>query len=158
DFEFARAFDLPIPAIQQPPDSWFAERSIEPTLDTSTWPEAFIGDAPYVNSSNGRGLDLDGLSQVVEGKRLTNAWLEANDRGYGPINFKLRAWLFSRQRYWGEPFPIVYDEYGPIGLPEDTLPVVLPETDSFSPRTFDPDDEFSNPESPLDRLEWWNNV
>ena len=158
DFEFARLFELPIPAIQQPPAVWFAEHGIEPSLDTSTWPVAFVGDAPYVQSTNADGLALDGLSSVAEGKRLTNEWLAAHGCGEGTVNFKLRDWLFSRQRYWGEPFPIVYDELGPIGLPDDALPVVLPETDSFSPRTFDPDDEFSNPESPLDRLDWWTEV
>ncbi len=149
DFEFARLYGLPIPAIQQPPDR---------TLDTSTWDSAFIGDAPYVNSSNG-SLDLNAVASVAEGIRLTNQWLEANGHGEAAVTYKLRDWLFSRQRYWGEPFPIVYDLDGnPHGLPDRELPLVLPETDSFSPRTFDPDDEFSNPESPLDRLDWWTNV
>ncbi len=158
DFEFAGLFDLPIPAIQEPPAAWFAEHGIDPSLDTSTWPLAFVGDAPYVHSTNADGLALDGLSSVAEGKRLTNEWLAAHGCGEGTVNFKLRDWLFSRQRYWGEPFPIVYDELGPIGLPDESLPVVLPETDSFAPRTFDPNDEFSNPESPLDRLDWWTEV
>jgi leucyl-tRNA synthetase len=149
DFEFARLYGLPIPAIQQPP-----ERS----TDTSTWDDAFVGDAPYVNSSNG-SLDLNGISNVAEGVRLTNEWLEREGHGVASTTYKLRDWLFSRQRYWGEPFPIVYDMDGnPHGLPDSELPLVLPETDSFSPRTFDPDDEFSNPESPLDRLDWWVNV
>ncbi|MGZ4671643.1 MAG: leucine--tRNA ligase [Ilumatobacteraceae bacterium] len=149
DFEFARLYGLPIPAIQQPPDR---------TLDTSTWDNAFIGDAPYVNSSNG-SLDLNAVDSVAEGIRLTNQWLQANGHGEAAITYKLRDWLFSRQRYWGEPFPIVYDLDGnPHGLPDAELPLVLPETDSFSPRTFDPDDEYSNPESPLDRLDWWTNV
>ena len=149
DFEFARLYGLPIPAIQQPP---------EHSLDTSTWDNAFVGDAPYVNSSNG-ALDLNGVTSVADGKRLTNEWLEANDHGQTAVTYKLRDWLFSRQRYWGEPFPIVYDLDGnPHGLPDSELPLVLPETDSFSPRTFDADDKFSNPESPLDRLEWWTNV
>ncbi|MGZ4701473.1 MAG: leucine--tRNA ligase, partial [Ilumatobacteraceae bacterium] len=149
DFEFARLYGLPIPAIQQPPDR---------TLDTSTWTNAFIGDAPYVNSSNGT-LDLNAVDSVAEGIRLTNQWLQANGHGEAAITYKLRDWLFSRQRYWGEPFPIVYDLDGnPHGLPDAELPLVLPETDSFSPRTFDPDDEYSNPESPLDRLDWWTNV
>ncbi|MEY2445685.1 MAG: leucyl-tRNA synthetase [Ilumatobacteraceae bacterium] len=149
DFEFARLFGLPIPAIQQPPDR---------SLDTSTWDDAFVGDAPYVNSSN-ESLDLDGVTSVADGIQLTNRWLEANGHGEAAITYKLRDWLFSRQRYWGEPFPIVYDVDGhPHGLPDDQLPLVLPETDNFAPRTFDPDDEFSNPESPLDRLSWWTDV
>ena len=158
DFEFARQFGLSIPAIQQPPASWFADRNIADSLDTSTWPEAFVGDAVYVQSANADGLELNGLSSVTEGKRLANEWLQARDRGHGTVNFRLRDWLFSRQRYWGEPFPIVYDEFGPIGLPDSSLPVLLPETESFSPRTFDANDEFSNPESPLDRLDWWTDI
>jgi leucyl-tRNA synthetase len=158
DFEFAHVFGLDVPAIQRPPDDWFAAQGIEPTLDTSRWREAFIGDAPYVNSSND-GLDLDGLDNVEEAIAATSAWLEANGYGEGAVTYKLRDWLFSRQRYWGEPFPIVHDVDGrPHLLPDDQLPVELPETDSFSPRTFDPDDEFSDPESPLDRLTDWVEV
>ena len=155
DFEFAHRFNLPIPPIQQPPAEWFSDRSIEPTLDTSTWPEAFVGDAPYVNSAND-SLDLNGLSSVAEGKEQTTDWLAERGLGEGTVTYKLRDWLFSRQRYWGEPFPIVYDDDGnPHALPDELLPVELPDTDSFSPRTFDADDEFSNPESPLDRLSDW---
>jgi leucyl-tRNA synthetase len=158
DFEFARTFGLDVPVIQQPPAEWFAEHGIEPSLDTATWPVAFVGDAPYVNSAND-GLVLDGVTEVAEGVRRTNAWLEANGHGEATVTYKLRDWLFSRQRYWGEPFPIVYDVDGrPRSLPDEMLPVVLPDTESFSPRTFDPDDEFSNPESPLDRLPEWVEV
>ncbi|MCU1396428.1 MAG: leuS [Ilumatobacteraceae bacterium] len=158
DFEFARQFGLPIPAIQEPPQAWFDERGIAASLDTATWPEAFVGDGTYVQSANAGGLDLNGLTSVADGKRITADWLSERGAGHGTTNFKLRDWLFSRQRYWGEPFPIVYDEHGPVALPDADLPVLLPETDSFSPRTFDPDDEFSNPESPLDRLDWWTEV
>jgi leucyl-tRNA synthetase len=158
DFEFARTFDLPIPAIQYPPSAWFEAQGIEPTLDTDQWPVAYVGDAPYVQSSNGE-LDLNGVDNTADGIARTNAWLEAHGAGIATVNYKLRDWLFSRQRYWGEPFPIVYDVDGrPHSLPDDMLPVLLPETDSFSPRTFDPDDEFSNPESPLDRLGSWVEV
>ena len=158
DFEFARVYGLDIPAIQQPPDEWFAEHRIAPTLDTRRWPEAFVGDAPYVNSSN-RDISLDGIASVAEGIAIVNGWLEVNNLGEAAITYKLRDWLFSRQRYWGEPFPIVYGQDGrPRLIPDDLLPVTLPETDSFSPRTFDPDDEFSEPESPLDRLESWVEV
>ncbi len=158
DFEFATKFGLDIPAIQRPPQSWFEGHGIESSLDTSTWPVAFIGDAPYVNSSNDT-LDLNALATKADGIATTNAWLEAKGRGEATINYKLRDWLFSRQRYWGEPFPIVYDiEGNPHALPDHMLPVELPETDRFSPRTFESDDEFSNPESPLDRLQDWVNV
>jgi leucyl-tRNA synthetase len=158
DFEFARQHDLAIVAVQQPPAEWFAARGIEPTPDTADWPEAFVGDAAYVNSQR-PGLDLHAVGTVAEGVALTNAWLEANAAGHPTVNYKLRDWLFSRQRYWGEPFPVVFDDDGlPHPLPEDQLPVLLPDTDEFAPRTFDPDDEFSDPESPLDRLGWWNEV
>ncbi len=146
DFEFARQFGLEIIAIQQPPDR---------SLDTSTWADAFVGDAPYVNSSN-ESLHLDGISSVAEGVHLTNEWLHAHGHGHATVTYKLRDWLFSRQRYWGEPFPIVYDANGsPHALPEQSLPVLLPDTDQFAPRTFDPDDAMSDPESPLDRLGDW---
>ncbi|MET0910512.1 MAG: leucine--tRNA ligase, partial [Ilumatobacteraceae bacterium] len=158
DFEFATKFGLPIPAIQQPPAEWFEEQGIDPTLDTLAWPVAFAGDAAYVASANGT-LDLTSVANKADGIAMTNAWLEANDAGHGTVNYKLRDWLFSRQRYWGEPFPIVYDADGrPHSIPDHMLPVALPETDSFSPRTFAPDDEFSNPESPLDRLTDWIEV
>jgi leucyl-tRNA synthetase len=158
DFEFAGKFNLPVPAIQQPPQAWFDEHGIAPTLDTAHWPCAYVGDAPYVNSANA-SLDLNGIDNKADAIARTNVWLEANDRGRAAITYKLRDWLFSRQRYWGEPFPVVYDADGfPHVLPDELLPVLLPETDSFSPRTFDPDDEFSDPESPLDRLASWVEV
>jgi leucyl-tRNA synthetase len=155
DFEFARQFGLPIVATQMPPDPWFQARGVAPSVDCGTWPDAYIGEGVYVNSANDT-LTLDGDRTMAEAKARTNAWLEANGYGRGTVNYKLRDWLFSRQRYWGEPFPIVYDEHdNPRALPDSLLPVALPETDQFSPRTFDPDDEFSEPESPLDRLEYW---
>ena len=74
-----------------------------------------------------------------------NGWSEQGI-GEGTVNFRLRDWLFSRQRYWGEPFPIVYDEDGVAhALPESMLPLELPEVDDYSPRTFDPDDADTQP-------------
>jgi len=158
DFEFARKFGLPIPAIQEPSAEWFGEHGIEPSLDTSTWPAAYTGDAPYVQSAN-ESLDLNGTSDIASAVTATNEWLEANGHGNATVNYKLRDWLFSRQRYWGEPFPIVYDADGnPHTIPAHMLPVLLPETDSFAPRTFDPDDGDTKPESPLGRLTDWVNV
>jgi leucyl-tRNA synthetase len=150
DFDFARVFGLAIVAIQDPPDGRGS--------DTSTWADAFIGDAPYINSANDT-LSLDGETSIGLCTSLVCTWLEDRGLGHRTTNYKLRDWLFSRQRYWGEPFPIVYDDDGlPHALPESMLPVELPETDQFSPRTFEPDDAMSNPESPLDRLESWNTV
>ena len=160
DFEFARRFGLEITAVQRPSDAWFEGHGIDPTLDTAQWPTAFVGDGEYVNSARDDGaLDLNGLATTAEGIERTNAWLEASGSGEATVNYKLRDWLFSRQRYWGEPFPIVYDEDGnPHTVPDSMLPVELPETDRFSPRTFEPDDAMSNPESPLDRLTDWVEV
>ena len=150
DFEFARRFGLDIVAIQAPTDGR--------GLDTSTWEDAFVGDAPYVNSAND-SLDLHGIDSIDAAVHVVNEWLEQHGHGHATITYKLRDWLFSRQRYWGEPFPIVYDDDGsPYALPHDALPVLLPDTDQFSPRTFDPDDAMSDPESPLDRLGDWTSV
>jgi leucyl-tRNA synthetase len=75
------------------------------------------------------------------------------------VTYRLRDWLFSRQRYWGEPFPIVYDETGlPVALLESMLPLELPDVDDFSPRTFDPDDADTEPEAPLSRARDWVEV
>ena len=158
DFEFARNYGLDIVPIQQPPDEWFEQHRMEPTLDTERWPEAYVGDAPYVNSS-GKKLDLNGIESVRQGVDVTNEWLEATGHGEATVTYKLRDWLFSRQRYWGEPFPIVYDDMDIAhAVPDEMLPVELPDTESFSPRTFDPDDENSDPESPLGRLSDWVEV
>ncbi|MFE0811445.1 leucine--tRNA ligase [Streptomyces sp. NPDC058848] len=150
DFEFARAFELPIRCVVEPTDGR--------GTDTSTWDEAFASyDARIVNSS-GADVSLDGLG-VVEAKARVTEWLERSGTGRGTVNFRLRDWLFSRQRYWGEPFPIVYDEDGIAhALPESMLPLELPEVEDYSPRTFDPDDADTRPETPLSRNEDWVNV
>ncbi len=156
DFEYARQFGLPIEATVQPPDAWFADAGIEPSLDCGSWSAAYAGDGPAVRSSNDT-VSLDGLGKADAIAAIT-AWLELSGFGVATVQTKLRDWLFSRQRYWGEPFPIVYDEIGPIALPEGMLPVDLPETDQFAPRSFDPDDAQSEPERPLDRLTKWKNA
>lgn len=142
DFAFAKAFDLPIRQVVAGEEEW-------------------DGEAAYTDTARGRlvGSDfLDGLA-VPEAKERIAAWLVERRRGEAATTFRLRDWLFSRQRYWGEPFPIVYDETGlPVALPEDRLPVTLPRMDDFSPKTFDPDDADTAPEPPLGRAKDWVEV
>ena len=162
DFQFARRFHLAVPAIQQPPSQWFTAHDLEPQngdgVDTSTWNEAFVGDGAYINSSSA-SLSLDGLVEVHEGVEVMNTWLEENGCGLATVNFKLRDWLFSRQRYWGEPFPIVYDEDDqPVSLPDSMLPVLLPQLEDFKPQALDPNDEVTDPIPPLARSAEWREV
>ncbi|THA78279.1 leucine--tRNA ligase [Streptomyces sp. A0642] len=150
DFAFARAFELPMRCVVEPSD----DRGTDP----STWEDAFSSyEAKLVNSANDE-ISLDGLG-VVDAKARITDWLKEHGVGEGTVNFRLRDWLFSRQRYWGEPFPIVYDEEGIAHpLPESMLPLELPEVDDYSPRTFDPDDADTQPETPLSRNADWVNV
>ncbi|CAG7627438.1 leucine--tRNA ligase [Actinacidiphila bryophytorum] len=150
DFAFARAFELPMRCVVRPTDG----RGTDP----AGWDDAFVSyDATIVNSA-GSGISLDGLG-VVEAKAEVTRWLSERGIGAGTVNYRLRDWLFSRQRYWGEPFPIVYDEDGvPHALPDSMLPVELPEVDDYSPRTFDPDDADTSPETPLSRNAEWTTV
>ena len=162
DFQFARRFHLAVPAIQQPPSQWFTAHDLEPQngdgVDTSTWNEAFVGDGAYINSSSA-SLSLNGLVEVHEGIKVMNTWLEENGCGLATVNFKLRDWLFSRQRYWGEPFPIVYDEDDqPVSLPDSMLPVLLPQLEDFKPQALDPNDEVTDPIPPLARSAEWREV
>ncbi|MFF5334244.1 leucine--tRNA ligase [Streptomyces sp. NPDC013181] len=150
DFAFARAFELPVRCVVEPSDGR--------GTDASTWEDAFASyDAKLVNSANDE-ISLNGLG-VADAKARITEWLKERGVGEGTVNFRLRDWLFSRQRYWGEPFPIVYDEEGIAHpLPESMLPLELPEVDDYSPRTFDPDDADTQPETPLSRNEDWVNV
>ena len=142
DYEFASVFGLPI----------------TPVLDGDVSEEAFTGDAAHINSANEDGLDLNGLGK---GEAIEKAvlWLVDRQKGSEKIQYKLRDWLFARQRYWGEPFPIVYDENGQAhGLPEDMLPVELPEVEDYNPIAFDPDDADSEPAPPLAKATDWVEV
>jgi leucyl-tRNA synthetase len=139
DWEFAEVFELPIVRTVQPPEGWTGK--------------AYTGEGPAINSSF-----LDGLG-IADAKAKIVEWLENEGKGRGAVTYRLRDWLFSRQRYWGEPFPIVYDETGlPVALPDSMLPVELPETDDFSPKSFPPEDAESTPEPPLGRLTDWVEV
>jgi leucyl-tRNA synthetase len=139
DWEFAEAFDLPIVRTVQPP-AGFAGK-------------AYTGEGPAINSGF-----LDGLELAAAKERII-AWLAEHGTGEATTTYKLRDWLFSRQRYWGEPFPIVYGVDGqPRALPESMLPVELPAIDDFAPKTYDPDDAESEPETPLSRARDWVQV
>ncbi len=139
DWEFAEVFDLPIVRTVQPSEGFDGK--------------AFVGDGPAINSGFLNGKN------IADAKAAIIAWLEEQGSGRGAVTYRLRDWLFSRQRYWGEPFPIVYDETGlPIAVPESMLPVELPETDDFSPKSFPPEDADSTPEPPLGRLTDWVDV
>ncbi|WP_166980666.1 leucine--tRNA ligase [Rhodocaloribacter litoris] len=138
DWEFAEVFDLPIIRTVQPPEGFEGK--------------AYTGDGPAVNSGF-----LDGLS-VAEAKRKIIAWLEETGYGRATVTYKLRDWLFSRQRYWGEPFPILYAPDGRVvPVDEKDLPVTLPEMDDFRPAASDDPD--APPRPPLSRApESWRFV
>jgi leucyl-tRNA synthetase len=139
DWAFAEAFGLPV------------IRTVAPPEDFAGGP--YTGVGPAINSGWLNGL------QMPETKARMTEWLVEHGVGEATVTYKLRDWLFSRQRYWGEPFPIVYDEAGrALAVPEHMLPVELPDVDDYSPRTFAPDDVTSEPEPPLGRAQDWVNV
>jgi leucyl-tRNA synthetase len=112
DWDFAEVFDLPIIRTVQPPEGWEGK--------------AYVGEGPAVNSAND-SVSLNGMG-VDEAKRTIIDWLESQGIGKGAVNFRLRDWLLSRQRYWGAPIPIIHCEKdGEVPVAEDQLPVVLPE-------------------------------
>ena len=130
DFEFASAHDLPI---------------IKVLEGESQEGGAFTGDGPHINSDFINGLNTqDAIEKMVE-------WLSSNDKGSHEVNYRLRDWLFSRQRYWGEPIPVIHWEDGTTTLvPETQLPVTLPEATEIKPS--------GTGESPLAKIEEWVNV
>ena len=130
DWEFAEVHGLPILRTVQPP----------PGFDG----QAYTGDGPAINSGF-----LDGL-RVAEAKSKMIDWLEERGLGKRQVNYKLRDWLFSRQRYWGEPFPIIFADGTPKVVGDDELPVTLPELEEFKPS--------GSPEGPLAAAVDWLNV
>ena len=123
----------------QPPEQWLRDRGLAADAPASEWPEAYTGDGVAMHSANAE-VSLDGLA-TADAKDRIIGWLEEVGAGEAAVTYKLRDWLFSRQRYWGEPFPIVYDADGvPLALPESMLPVELPEITDFEPRILADDD------------------
>lgn len=158
DFDFARKYKLPIVATQMPAAEWFTNNGIAPSGSCDTWPSAYVGEGTYVNSANDT-ISLNGEQTMTQATNQMNAWLEKNSFGKSAITYRLRDWLFSRQRYWGEPFPIVYDEDDqPIAVPPNLLPVKLPELADFKPQSLDPNDDSTDPIPPLARMNDWVNV
>jgi leucyl-tRNA synthetase len=147
DYELATEMSLPIISVVRPGEQWLSGHPGATADDPATWGEAFQADGELINS-HGAGISLNGLGTEDAKARLVQ-WLESSGLGARRISYKLRDWLFSRQRYWGEPFPIVYDETGlPIALPESMLPVELPPMTDFRPHAVGEDED---PKAPLSR-------
>ncbi len=127
DFEFAKKFELPIKQVVQPPEG-------------KDW-QGFTDNGIAINSGF-----LDGLT-TLDAKHRIAAWLEEKGLGKGTTNFKLRDWLFSRQRYWGEPFPIVWENGQHRCIPESELPLLPPTLEDFKPT--------GTPEPPLSKATDW---
>ena len=134
DWAFARRYSLPIREVIAGGD---VEKEAFVTIEKGT----------VINSTTPDGtFSIDGLAPVDAIPKIT-AWLESQGKGRKAVNYKLRDWLFARQRYWGEPFPVVWVDGEPRPLPEEHLPLVLPETSKFKPS--------GTGESPLANLEDW---
>jgi leucyl-tRNA synthetase len=137
DWDFAKAFDLPI------------IRTVAPPADFDG--QAYVGEGPAINSAF-----LDGLD-IAEAKQKIIAHLEASGTGRGAVNYKLRDWVFTRQRYWGEPFPILHAPDASLrALDESELPLTLPEVEDFKPTVSHDEDHL--PEPPLGRATDWKTV
>ncbi|HEY9183234.1 MAG TPA: leucine--tRNA ligase, partial [Gammaproteobacteria bacterium] len=131
DFEFAAKFGLPVIRTVQPPADFDGN-------------SAWLGDGVAINSGFLNGKN------VADAKAAMIDWLERERKGERRVNYKLRDWLFSRQRYWGEPFPIVFVDGKPQTVTDDELPVLLPELDDFKPS--------GSPEGPLAKAGAWLEV
>ncbi len=145
DLEFAEKYGIDVIQVVQP-------------LGDEDW-RGFVGNGTSVNSPADHGEHFTGQCimnglPTPEAKQRITRWLEERDLGEGTVQYKLRDWLFSRQRYWGEPFPIVYREDGATeALSEHELPLTLPEVEDFRPHASD--DPEAEPQTPLSRAEEW---
>ena len=158
DLEFAQRFHLPVRAVVMPPESWLAKMQTGAQAyihGVGALAEAFVDDGVGIQSANPE-VSLDNLP-TLEAKKSITQWLVRSGLGRPAVKYKLRDWLFSRQRYWGEPIPILHelDEEGnPSGrsqaVPEDQLPVPLPELEDFKPT--------GRPSGPLEKAAGWIQV
>jgi len=138
DFEFAKEFNLPIIPVVEPDNGEQAELVKQGKL-------CFVGDGTAINSGQFNGLPTEEFKEYI-----TN-WLSERHLGRKAVNYKLRDWLFSRQRYWGEPFPILHtDDDSVVGLSEEDLPLELPAVENYKPS--------GTGHSPLANIEDWVNV
>jgi len=146
DFEFAKTFNIPVVCILDPTNA-DAELRKKVLAGNACWTE----DGAYINSQNEKlGLNINGMSKKDGIATLIN-WLDEQNLGKATVNYKIRDWLFSRQRYWGEPFPIIHWEDGEVSVVEDkSLPVELPKTDKYQPG--------ESGESPLSNVPEWLEV
>jgi len=150
DFEFATEYDLPIRCIIHPDEKFAKINNIAVTAVLTgqiCWSKAGIA----INSANKKGLDINGLNTQKAVKRTID-WIEQRKIGEYSVNYKLRDWVFSRQRYWGEPIPMIYCEscdWNPV--PDNALPLLLPDVEKYEPT--------DTGESPLAKIaEWVNTV
>ncbi len=128
DFEFARKFDLPIRIVIQPEGA----DDLNPDHMTEAWPGegVMVNSGPF-NGTSARYTDDGAKNEAV---RIVTKWLEERGIGHMAVNYRLRDWLISRQRYWGAPIPMIYcDNCGVVPVPEDDLPVLLPDDVDFKP-------------------------
>ncbi len=152
DFEFAQKYNLPLGPVVKPNINVIDKEDLEDITTEQYVEEVLQGKRPWfkdgtiVNSSNSE-LSLDGL-EIEDAKKKMTAWLEKKSVGKGTVNYKLRDWLFSRQRYWGEPFPILHFEDGTKRvLSVDELPLCPPEVVDYKPA--------GTGESPLANVKKW---
>ena len=146
DFEFAQKFNLPIVCIQDP-DVTDPEQKKRIIAGIECWTE----DGRYINSCDKiTGIDINGLNKEAGIAKITR-WLESENLGISKVNYKIRDWLFSRQRYWGEPFPVIHWEDGEVTVMNDAeLPLELPELENYLPG--------DSGESPLSNSDEWLNI